>query len=132
MQHTLATLLKVAGAFVDIERAEAVIDGEKDKLKGYGGLVLPLIFENAGRIGPQSQETLTVLADDDVLVGFTTPGIINFWRAKLNRVLTYISADLAPLAMGWNAKRYCRGGSMGVAAQRSSTSSNGLIVGTHV
>ena len=99
--------------------AVAATEGEEDKLKRYNGRAMPLVFEAAGRVGPQSKCTLNSLVDDAVTAGFATPGILHYWRNKLNRTLTYMTADITLLALGWSGRRYCKGGSIGAAIHRS-------------
>ena len=79
--------------------------GEFDKLERYGHNVLPLSFEPYGRLGADSIKSLRTLA----LAGSTfcnSPGGIpaasryGNWRAELERVLVFETADVVLLSLG--------------------------------
>ena len=73
------------------------------KRERYGSAVLPVAVESYGRIGSETLHSLDLLATHagcSLRDAWAAPRLLPRWRAALERIVQYASADVDLLALG--------------------------------
>ena len=79
--------------------ATCAMTGEQDKQRRYKGKALPMVMESFGRLGPESEKVLDLLAKAAGHTARPRP-VLHVWRDRLRRALWFATADAALQALG--------------------------------
>ena len=85
----------------------AAAAGEQEKTKRYGNAVMPLVFEAGGRLGYESQQTLTSIVSAAAAARLCSAYVVAQWRVRLERAVLFAAADAALRAAGAKTDEFC-------------------------
>ena len=82
------------------QAGHAAAAGEKEKMKRYGPLAMPLVFESAGRLGANSVQSLHTIISVASAARLCSSHSVVSWRARCERAVHFSVADAALRACG--------------------------------